>query len=230
MKQLIAAVGITALLGTTLAIAHPHENDKTPYKKIVKDELATVPQIKIKSVRKVDTASNVEKDFETDFISKEMERHFKAHSKSLKSKLEKAEKQHERAVEKYSKSFDLDAETLLENPDALREAAKDLESMLAESGLVSNFVDIFADIVEDIDVENDENGMALNFDGKTIGRLQMDGFDQDNFELEAMGRNMTIEKEVVKENGKTRTRIVIEMDGGEDVDIDIKPKSKKSGF
>lgn len=228
MKQLIAAIGLTGLLGTSLALAHPHENDKTPYKKIVKDDIESVPQLTLSSVQKVSANTDTKND--RDFISKEMERHFKSHSEALKSKLEKAEKQHERAVKKYSKSFDLDANTLLEDPDVLREAAKDIESLLAESGIVSNMVDIFADIIEDIEVENNDSGMALNFDGKTIGRLQIESLGQDDIQLEAMGRNMTIEKKIIKENGKSKTRIVIEMDDSNDIDSDMKSRSEKSGF
>ena len=36
---------------------------------------------------------------------------------------------------------------------------------------------------------------------------------------------MTIEKEVIKRDGKTKTRIVIEVDGDEEFDIDLRPKN-----
>jgi len=226
MRQLLAAVGLTALLGATLAFAHPHETDTAPYKKIQKDdnliELDTDDGARrsVKIIRKIKTSDD------TDILSEELEQHFEAHSAEIKKKIERADKQRQRAVKKYSKSVDIDNLDVLNDPDSLRGLARSLETLLADSGVISNYTDIIVDIIEDVEIVDGDKGLSLNFDGKTLGRIQVDGIEDDIIGMEALGRNMTVEKEVITENGKTKTRIVIEMDGGEDIDIDVKSKSK----
>jgi len=36
---------------------------------------------------------------------------------------------------------------------------------------------------------------------------------------------MSVNKEVIRKNGKTKTRIVIELDGDEEFDIELTPKN-----
>jgi len=72
----------------------------------------------------------------------------------------------------------------------------------------------------------DTDGMRLSFNGNPIGGFSMNK-DTETFNIETMGSNTKIEKEVFIENGKKKTRIIIETDG-DDVDFDIVPKSKKS--
>ena len=67
--------------------------------------------------------------------------------------------------------------------------------------------------------------MRLSFNGERIGGFSMDK-DNETLSFETMGSNTTVEKEVFIENGKKRTRIVIETDS-DDVDFDIIPKVKK---
>ena len=64
-------------------------------------------------------------------------------------------------------------------------------------------------------------------DGDRIGRVKVkrDKHTESSLDVEGFGRNMTIEKEVIKRGGKTKTRIVIEVDGDEDFDIDLKPRN-----
>ena len=82
------------------------------------------------------------------------------------------------------------------------------------------------ELADDFDVETSDGGVSLKFDGERIGRVKVkrDKHTESAFDVEGFGRNMTVEKEVIKRNGKTKTRIVIEVDGDEEFDIDFKPK------
>jgi hypothetical protein len=114
---------------------------------------------------------------------------------------------------------------IIENPDELREAAKSLQNMLAESGLLESLADVVIEMADDIELEDTGNGMRLSFNGNRLGGFSVDK-DAEQLTLETMGNNTTIEKEVFIENGKKKTRIVIETDS-DDVNFDIVPKSKK---
>ena len=57
-----------------------------------------------------------------------------------------------------------------------------------------------------------------------MGRLKVDKDTDESFDIEGFGRNLTIDKKVIRKNGKTKTRIIIEMDGDEEFDIDLTPK------
>jgi len=83
------------------------------------------------------------------------------------------------------------------------------------------------DLAEDFDVEATDEGLSLKFDGDRIGRVKIkrDKHTESSLDVEGFGRNMTIEKEVIRRDGKTKTRIVIEVDGDEEFDIDLRPKN-----
>ncbi len=114
---------------------------------------------------------------------------------------------------------------IIENPEGLRETARTIQNLLAESGILENLADVVIDLAEDIELEDTGNGMRLSFNGERIGGFSMDK-DNETLSFETMGSNTTVEKEVFIENGKKRTRIVIETDS-DDVDFDIIPKVKK---
>ena len=114
---------------------------------------------------------------------------------------------------------------IIENPEGLRETARTIQNLLAESGILENLADVVIDLAEDIELEDTGDGMRLSFNGERIGGFSMDK-DNETLSFETMGSNTTVEKEVFIENGKKRTRIVIETDS-DDVDFDIIPKVKK---
>jgi len=152
----------------------------------------------------------------------DLETHFNRHADKLRIKIKRAERQHDKAMKRFNREFDIEAKDLTD-AKTMREAAKGLETLLAESGIISNFAEILADFADDIEIEENKNGLVLKFDGKTLGKIQMENNDNDHFELEGLGRNLTIDKQVITENGKTKTRIIIEMDGSDEVDVQIKP-------
>ena len=200
------------LLGAGLAAAadHPHAKDSQ-----TKSSAEAEPKI----------------EFEND-----LNRHFEEHAKRLREALQSAEGTKSRIITKEFHS-DNDAALagdkkksskrieIIENPEELREAARSIQNLLAESGIFESLAEAVIDLAEDIELEDTGNGMRLSFNGERLGGFSMDE-DNETLSIETMGSNTTIEKEVFIENGKKRTRIVIETDS-DDVDFDIVPKTKK---
>jgi len=211
MKKLIlpfAVSGAIFALSST-ALAHPHENDKTAEKpKAVK----SWPFFGKKSETKTEQES--ESMSASDFAAR-MEKRMETHSQKLERSLDNVKK-----TDRFNFKGDINS------AGDIREAARALEDAMAESGILSSLADMMVDLAEDFDVENDAEGITLRFDGEKLGRMKIDRdhHSEDRLDLEGFGRNLTIDKEVIKEGGKKKTRIVIEMDGDEEVEIDLKPK------
>ena len=185
------------------ALAHPHDNTN--------------------SVKKSSTTS-----------TSSLDAYFEKHAKSLKDSMRKIENRETktsnlRTDETSSKTTGRRID-IIEDPESLRAAAKDIQNMLADSGFLENIADMVIDLAEDIDIVETENGMSLSFDGDRLGAINKT--DKDGLSIETFGKNTTIEKESFVENGRKKTRIIIETDADNDVEYDIvpKPKARKNGF
>jgi hypothetical protein len=222
----VLAVGLGTLAATQNAQAHPHN------KKIV--------------IKKMDkSADNSSIEQETDYLTdKDIEAHFERHKKALEKSMDKA-KIRSRIMrrslgdsEEETEQNDASAKQerkitkrirIIENPKELRDTARSLQNMLSESGIIEELADIVIELAEDIEIEETGGGMRLSFDGKRIGGFSMDE-DNNSLSIESLGGNTTIEKETFMENGKKKTRIIIETDS-DSTEFDIVPKRKrKSGF
>ena len=210
MKQIIIPIAILALSG--IALAHPHKDDVP--KEAAKKELVW-PYFGKKASDKKDSEKS-ETLSASDFASR-LEERFEKHT----NKIEKSFKEAEAKNDFIGKSRDI------KNADDLRDAARAIEDLISESGVISSFADMMLDLAEDFDVEATDEGLSLKFDGDRIGRVKLkrDKHTESSLDVEGFGRNMTIEKEVIKRDGKTKTRIVIEVDGDEEFDIDLRPKN-----
>lgn len=212
MKHILILAAAFAGLSGTAAFAHPHDKDTAePAKK-------TWPYF-----GEDDETHNDEKA-ETESADPDlpkslwgMEKYFQKHTDKFSEGLERAQ---------LDNSFpEFDGKSLMDNPDDLREAAKALEDMLAESDILENMADLFIGFAENIEVDSDDDGMTLRFNGEKLGsiNIEREGKMNDVISIEGLGRNMNVEKDIIIKNGKKRTRIVIELDTDEDVEIDVKP-------
>ncbi len=210
MKKLILPFAILALSGT--ALAHPHDDDIAKEKSKAEKSWPYFGKKAVKKVERDESDSLSASDF-----AERMEKRMEKHSEKLEHSLDKAKERH---------AFKFKGD--VDSADDIREVARALEDAMAESGILSSLADMMVDLAEDFDVENTEDGLSLKFDGDRIGRIKIDRerHSEDRLDLEGFGRNLTIDKEIIKENGKTKTRIVIEMDGDEEIEIDLKPKEK----
>jgi len=213
MKKRILPIIVsgTILTLSSSAFAHPHKDDTA--QEPPKTEKSW-PYFGKKSAKKTERDDDSESMSASDFAQR-MEKRMEKHSEKL-----------ERALDKAKKSEGFKFKDDIDSTDDIRNAARALEDAMAESGILSSLADMMIDLTEDFDIEGTEDGLTFKFDGERIGRMEMmrDHHSEDRFDLEGFGRNLTIDKEVVKENGKKKTRIVIEMDGDEEVEIDLKPK------
>ena len=212
MKKIIVPIALIALSG--VAMAHPHtpEND-TPSAKTER----SWPYFGKKAKEQKEELESRSESLTASEFAQRLEKRFAAHSNKFERALEKAESKNEFIREGRE----------IKNADDIRDAARAIEDLVSESGLISSLADMMLGLAEDFDVEATDDGLSLKFDGDRIGRVKVrrDKHTDRSLDVEGFGRNMTIEKEVIKRNGKTKTRIVIEVDGDEEFDIDLKPKN-----
>ncbi|WP_371397186.1 hypothetical protein [Fretibacter rubidus] len=160
----------------------------------------------------------------------DLEAYFEKHAKELREAIEGAKTESRLMQRGSQKSAPSERTTsrrieIIEDPEALREAAKDIQNMLAESGLLESLADMVIGMAEDIEIVDTGDGMSLSFDGKKLGSFETDG--EDVLAIESMGKNTRIEKETIIENGRKKTRIIIETDADNDVEFDVVPKTHK---
>jgi len=210
MKRIIFPIALLVMSGA--ALAHPHKDDTT---NTTSKTERSWPFFGKKS-DKTNDADETETISGSDFASR-LEKRFEKHSKKIERSFKEAE----------AKNDFIGKDRDIKNANDIREAARAIEDLISDSGVISSLADMMLDIADDFDIETTDEGLSLNFEGDRIGRVKMkrDKHTESAFGLEGFGRNMTIEKEVIKRDGKTKTRIVIEVDGDEEFDIDLKPKN-----
>jgi hypothetical protein len=109
---------------------------------------------------------------------------------------------------------------LREKSRDLAEKARESGEAIAESEMITTMSERLSDLAARIDVEKDEGaGTALWIDGEEVVRFSRGRSVEDRLTVTGLGQNLSVERETVTQDGKTRTRIIIEMDGGENVDI-----------
>lgn len=126
--------------------------------------------------------------------------------------------------EQSEKVFTWDGDDFTWDSDEMKESARDFTALLADSEMATNMRDLLEELRGNIEVELGEDGTrAFIFDGEEMLRFKRDNtLDRDDrLSISGLGRNLTVERKTTKKDGQTLTRIVIEMDGGEDVDIDL---------
>ncbi len=96
-----------------------------------------------------------------------------------------------------------------------------LEEVFKEDGLFRDLTAMLSDFAEDVDLESDGDATVLKFDGATIGSIARSKKrdSEDSLSISGLGQNLTLNRETIVENGKSKTRIVIEMDGDKDIDV-----------
>jgi len=98
-----------------------------------------------------------------------------------------------------------------------------MEDAFAEDGLFRDLAAMFADLAEDLDVDTDGNTTTLSFDGAKIGEIQQKKSrdSEDSISIIGLGKYLTLDRETIVKDGKSKTRIVIDMDGEDEIDITL---------
>ena len=156
MTRIFLMAFLMTSLGGTIAMAHPHGDEKAePVKKVW-------PYFGEKSeIKKSEKVTESE-------AGRSIETRLKEHADNMTEDVKRAAEKNRFGLSK------LDSGDFLSNPDDLRQAAAALERMLADSDILENMAEMVIDLAEDIEIENDDNGLTLRFDGKTLGSINID--------------------------------------------------------
>lgn len=98
-----------------------------------------------------------------------------------------------------------------------------LEDVFADDGLFKDLTILFTDFADDVDVQSADGVTILSFDGETVGKIERSKKreSEDSLSISGLGKNLTLDRETIVKDGKSKTRIIIEMDGGDEIEIDL---------
>ncbi len=107
--------------------------------------------------------------------------------------------------------------------EELQEAARELEKALQDTEVISEFADMFAAFASSVEVKRDDDGATLMFDGDELMTIERETSrdSEDKLSISGLGKNLSLQRETVVVDGQSKTRIVIEMDGADDVEIEL---------
>lgn len=113
--------------------------------------------------------------------------------------------------------------------DEMETVAEALEEVFAEDGLFRDLTVMMTDFASDVDLESNDGVTVLKFDGSTLGKIERKKSrnSEDSLSISGLGQNLTLDRETVIENGKSKTRIVIEMEGADGIDITLPGSNEK---
>ena len=98
-----------------------------------------------------------------------------------------------------------------------------MEDAFAEDGLFRDLAAMFSDFANEIDVETDNGQTVLRFDGAKVAEIKKEKSrdSEDSFSISGLGKSLKIDRETIVKDGKSKTRIVIDMDGEDEIDITL---------
>ena len=98
-----------------------------------------------------------------------------------------------------------------------------LEEGFADNGLFRNIAAMLGDFADDIDIESEDGDTTISFDGAKVVNFQVEKTqdNEDNFSISGLGKAFSLNREEIVKDGKTKTRITIDIDGGDEVDITL---------
>jgi len=145
----------------------------------------------------------------SDKIDEKLSKHTVTIAKSMSKVKRNLDKNQERADGDFS-----------EEVEAVAQA---LEEVFADKGLFKDLTIMFSDFASDVDVDSEDGVTVLKFDGATVGKIAKSKSrdSKDSLSISGLGQNLTLDRETIVEDGKSKTRIVIEMDGGDEIDITL---------
>ena len=82
---------------------------------------------------------------------------------------------------------------LIDDPKALRRAARDMERALEEADVFEGLAEMMIRLADDVTVVEDGDSVAFNFKGREVASL--DAEDEERITLRAGGRKLTLEVE-----------------------------------
>jgi len=98
-----------------------------------------------------------------------------------------------------------------------------MEEAFSDDGLFRTMAAMFGDFAEDLDIDTDDGKTVLMFDGEKVGQIEhkKSRDNEDSISISGLGKYLTFDRETIVEDGKSKTRIVIDMDGEDELDITL---------
>ena len=104
-----------------------------------------------------------------------------------------------------------------------------MEEAFSDDGLFRDLAAMFSDFAKDIEVESEDGQTVLLFDGAKVGDIQRKKSrdSEDSFSISGLGKSLTLDRETIVKDGTSRTRIIIDVDGGDEIDITLPELDEK---
>ena len=137
----------------------------------------------------------------------------------LAEKIENKLSEHKVGIAKSSSRFKRKLETGLSKSDDdvsenIEVAMDVLEDAFSEDGLFRNLAYMMGDFAESIEMDSEGDDTTISFEGAKIVQVKRKKTQNsdDQIEISGLGKNLTINREEIVEDGKSKTRIVIGME------------------
>ena len=107
--------------------------------------------------------------------------------------------------------------------DDLEVMADVLEDVFAEEGVFRDLTAMFSDFAKEIDIDTDDGKTTVSFSGTEVAKIQHQSSrdSEDSVSISGLGKSFSMDRKTVVEDGKSKTRIVIDMDGQDEIDITL---------
>ena len=98
-----------------------------------------------------------------------------------------------------------------------------MEEVFAEDGVFRDLTAMFSAFAKDIDVDTDDGKTVLKFDGTEVAQIQHKSSrdSEDKISISGLGKSFSLDRKTVVQNGKSKTRIVIDMNGEDEIDLTV---------
>ena len=132
-------------------------------------------------------------------------------SDSLAERLEERAPEIGKSLAKIRRDLDRAGQDKNDSVDAVADA---MEEAFSEGGALRELGAVLVGIIEDVDVASEDGETVLRFDGAPVLRMEKQSSrdSEDVLNLSGLGRAMKMKRETVTVDGKTKSKITIELD------------------
>ena len=158
-------------------------------------------------------AAPPETDTETEILTEKIENKLSEHKVEIAKSSARLKRKLEKGLEKSDGEVSEDIGVAM---DVLEEA-------FSENGLFRNLAFMMGDFAEGLEMDSDNGETTISFEGAKIAQIKRKKKrnSEDHFEISGLGKNLTIDREEIVKDGKSKTRIVIDMDGESEIDLTL---------
>jgi len=88
---------------------------------------------------------------------------------------------------------------------------------------LEGLADVMEEVFAEDDVDTDDGKTVLKFDGTEVAQIQHKSSrdSEDKISISGLGKSFSLDRKTVVQNGKSKTRIVIDMNGEDEIDLTV---------